>query len=100
MYALIFAGIAIALLVAWLAPAPAYNPDTEPAIPTGLLVAACLATLLMGSLALSDHHAAAIIAGAAAGLIVVPCLWLARATDGWEDDEEDDDGGSPRPDSP
>ena len=80
MYALIFAGLAVALLIALLAPAPAYNPDTEPDIPTGLLVGACIATLLMGAFALSDHHVAAVITGAAAGLIVVPCLWLARAS--------------------
>ena len=67
-------------------------------IPAGLLVGACIATLLMGAFAMSDHHVAAIIAGAAAGLIVVPCLWLARAPD-WreEEEDEDDDGGSPRP---
>lgn len=100
MYALIFAGLAVALLIALLAPAPAYNPDTEPDIPTGLLVGACIATLLMGAFALSDHHVAAVITGAAAGLIVVPCLWLARAPDWWEDEDEDDDGGSPRPGSP
>jgi hypothetical protein len=100
LYALIFAGLGVALLLALLAPAPAYDPETDPDIPTPLLVAACIATLLMGALALSDHHAAAIIAGAAAGLIVVPCLWLARAPDGWEEEDEDDDGGSPRPDSP
>jgi hypothetical protein len=100
LYALIFAGLGIALLVALLAPAPAYDPDTDPDIPTPLLVAACIATLLMGAFALSNHHVAAIIAGAAAGLIVVPCLWLARAPDLWEDEEEDDDGGSPRPGSP
>jgi hypothetical protein len=100
LYALIFAGIGIALAIALLAPAPAYDPDTDPDIPTSLLVAACIATLLMGAFALSDHHVAAIIAGAAAGLIVVPCLWLARAPDWWEDEDEDDDGGSPRPGSP
>lgn len=99
LYALIFAGIGVALLIALLAPAPAYDPDTEPDIPTALLVGACVATLLMGAFALSDHHVAAVIAGAAAGLIVVPCLWLARAPDWWED-EDDDDGGSPRPGSP
>ena len=87
-------------MIALLAPAPAYNPETEPDIPTSLLVAACIATMLMGAFALSDHHVAAIIAGAAAGLIVVPCLWLARAPDWWEDEDEDDDGGSPRPGSP
>jgi len=100
LYALIFAGIGISLLIALLAPAPAYDPDTDPDIPTSLLVAACVATLLMGAFALSDHHVAAIIAGAAAALIVVPCLWLARAPDWWEDEDEDDDGGSPRPASP
>jgi len=100
LYALIFAGIGISVLIALLAPAPAYDPDTDPDIPTSLLVGACVATLLMGAFALSDHHAAAIIAGAAAGLIVVPCLWLARAPDWWEEEDEDDDGGSPRPGSP
>jgi hypothetical protein len=100
LYALILAGIGIAVLVALLAPAPAYNPETEPDVPTSLLVGACVATLLMGAFALADHHVAAVIAGAAAGLIVVPCLWLARAPDWWEDEDEDDDGGSPRPGSP
>ena len=100
MYALIFAGLTVALLIALLAPAPAYNPDTEPDIPTGLLVGACIATLLMGAFALSGDHVAAMITGAAAGLIVVPCLWLARAPDWWEEEDEDDDGGSPRPGSP
>ena len=100
MYALIFAGLAVALLLATLAPAPAYAHHDEPDIPTGLLVAAGVATLLMGSLALSGHHLEAVISGAAAWLIVVPCLWLARAPDGWEEEDEDDDGGSPRPDSP
>ena len=100
MYALIFAGLAVALLIALLAPAPAYNPETDPDIPTPLLVGACITTLLMGAFALSDHHVAAMITGAAAGLIVVPCLWLARAADWWEDEDEDDDGGSTRPGSP
>lgn len=99
-YALIFSGLAVALLVAMLAPAPARPHDSEPDVPTGLLTVACLATLLMGSLALSDHHLAAVICGAVAWLVVVPCLWLARAPDGWDDEDEDDDGGSPRPASP
>ena len=99
-YALIFAGLAAALLIAVLAPPPARASDTDPGIPTGLLVAACAATLLMGAFALSAHHLEAVICGAAAWLIVVPCLWLARAGDGWEDEDEDEDGGSPRPAAP
>ncbi len=90
----------MALLVALLAPPPARASDTDPGIPTGLLVTACAATLLMGALALSAHHLEAVICGAAAWLIVVPCLWLARAGEDWEDEDEDDDGGSPRPASP
>lgn len=98
MYALIFSGLAIALLIAMYAPAPARSADMAPDAPTALITIAFVATLLMGAFALSGRHVAGVICGAAAWLIVVPCLWLARAPDGWED--EDDDGGSTLHDPP
>jgi hypothetical protein len=97
----VFLFLTLALLVALLAPPPARTPVSEGSIHVTLLCAGCLATILTGSLALADLAAPAAVCGVAAWLLVMPCVWLARAPrldeSSGEEEDEDDGGGSPRP---
>jgi hypothetical protein len=102
-YAL-FLFLTLALLLALLAPPPERQPVAEGGIHVTLLCAGCVATILTGSLALADLAAPAAVCGVAAWLLVMPCVWLARAPrldEGWEEEEDEDDGGgSPLPFGP
>jgi hypothetical protein len=67
-----------------------------------LLCGACVATILTGAAALADLPVVvSAVCGTAAWLLVMPCVWLARAPrrqDGFGEEEDDsDDGGSPSP---
>jgi hypothetical protein len=97
----VFLFLTLALLVALLAPPPARTPVSEAGIHVTLLCAGCVATILTGSLALADLAAPAAVCGVAAWLLVMPCVWLARAPrldeSSGEEEDEDDGGGSPRP---
>jgi len=107
-YALILLGLALALLVATVAPAPEHPTDDEAGVGLALISAGCVAALAMGVLALLALPAASAVLGAIAWLLVMPCVWLARApqaqeewADEEEEEEEDDDGGgSPSPYAP
>jgi hypothetical protein len=103
-YALIFIGLALALLVATLMPAPRHPTEEDAGLGLTLLAAGCVAALAMGVLALAALPVASAVLGAIAWLLVMPCIWLARGPrplDEWGDEEpEDDDGGSPSPDAP
>ena len=105
-YVLVGAGLALALAVAMLIPAPTRPAEDGAGVGSGLLVAGCVTALVMGLLALLGLPVATAALGAVAWLLVMPCIWLARAPepleDGWhyETDEDDDGGGSPRPSSP
>lgn len=101
-YALIFVGLALALLVASLIPAPRHPAEEDAGVGLALLSAGCVAALVMGLLAILGLPVATAAVGAVAWLLVMPCIWLARAPqpydDGWyEQDEEGDDGGGPAP---
>jgi hypothetical protein len=102
---LIFSGLAITLLGALALPAPAFKVSGETAILVALLVAASIATVLTGAVALIDMPAASAACGVIAWLLVVQCVWLARTPKGqeeWDAEEEEDDGGggSPGPSTP
>lgn len=101
-YALIFVGLALALLVPALIPAPERPAEEDAGVGLALLSAGCVAALIMGLLAILGLPVATAAAGAVAWLLVMPCIWLARAPqpygDGWY--EEDDDGGSAPPHAP
>jgi hypothetical protein len=100
---LIFSGLALTLVAAMVLPAPARTVDGESAILVALLVAASLATVLTGAVALLDMPAQSAVCGVIAWLLVVQCMWLARspgAQDEWDEEEDDDDGGSPGPSWP
>jgi hypothetical protein len=102
---LIFSGLAITLLGALALPAPAFRVNGETAILVALLVAASIATVLTGAVALIDMPAASAACGVIAWLLVVQCVWLARtpeAQEEWDAEEEEDDGGggSPGPSTP
>jgi len=102
-YALIFIGLALALLVATLIPAPQYPTEEEAGLGLTLLATGCVAALAMGVLALTALPVASAVLGAIAWLVAMPCIWLARAprpADDWGGEEDDDDGGSPSPDMP
>lgn len=97
---LLFMFLTVVLLMALLAPPPSRAPAGESGVHVALLCAGCLATILTGAMALANFAAAAAVCGVAAWLLVMPCVWLARAPqldEGWEEEEEDDDGGSPQP---
>ena len=104
MYALIFVGLAVALLVATLMPAPKQPTEDDADIGLALLAAGCVAALVMGLLAILGLPVATAAVGAVAWLLVMPCIWLARAPqpfdDGWYEEDEDDGGGSPPPHAP
>lgn len=104
MYALIFVGLALALLVATLIPAPQHPVEEDAGVGLALLSAGCVAALAMGVLALLGLPVATAVVGAVAWLLVMPCIWLARGPqpldDGWYEEDEDDDGGSPSPHAP
>jgi hypothetical protein len=102
---LIFSGLALTLLGAMALPAPAFKVRGEIAILAAVLVAASLATVLTGAVALLDMPAVSVACGVIAWLLVVQCVWLARgsaAHDEWDAEEEEDDGGggSPGPSTP
>jgi hypothetical protein len=102
-YALIFTGLALALLVATLIPAPRHPTEEQAGLGLALLTTGCAAALAMGVVALLALPVASAVLGAIAWLLVMPCVWLARAPhplDEWGDEEQDDDGGSPSPDLP
>ena len=106
-YLLVGAGLALALLVATLIPPPTRPAEDGAGLGSGLLTAGCITAVVMGILALLGLPVATAALGAVAWLLVMPCVWLARAPrpleDGWhyETDEDDDDGGgSPRPSGP
>lgn len=107
-YALLFTALVTALGTALLIPAPAGpaadDDDDEARIQVALLGAGCAATVAMGILALAGRPAESTVCGAIAWLLVMPCVWLARAprpAGEWGDEEEDDDGGgSPPPHAP
>lgn len=104
LYALIFVGPAVALLVATLMPAPESPAEDDAEVGLALLAAGCVAALVMGVLALLGLPVATAAVGAVAWLLVMPCIWLARAPQPLGDDpydEGDDDGnGSPPPRTP
>jgi hypothetical protein len=104
---LIFSGLTLTLFAAMVLPAPGRMVNGDSAILVALLVAAGLATVLTGAVALLDMPTQSAICGVIAWLLVVQCIWLARSAvvqdewDEWdEEDEEDDDGGSPGPSWP
>ena len=100
-YALIFVGLALALLVAALIPAPQRPAEEDAGVGLALLSAGCVAALVMGVLALLGLPVATAAVGAVAWLLVMPCIWLARAPqpydDGWYEEDEDDGGGGSAP---
>lgn len=92
-YVMIFIGLGLALLAATTLPAPARPVRHEVSINMTLLATAVAATALMGALALSHLHVESVICGAIAWLIVMPCLWLARApqpAEGWGGGDDED----------
>ncbi len=100
---LVFGGLFVALLAtiaAMTVPAPRQPVEGEAGVNLTLLGVGSLATVLTGLLALGDMPVHSAVCGAIACLVVIPCLWLARAplppeaADGWE---EDDDGGGGTP---
>jgi pyruvate/2-oxoglutarate dehydrogenase complex dihydrolipoamide acyltransferase (E2) component len=103
-HVLIFAALVFALLTAMVLPPPAEPADDRAEGPLVLLGAGCVAVIAMGVLALLGQPAQSAVCGAIAWLLVMPCVWLARAprpAGGWGDDAEDDDGGgSPPPHRP
>lgn len=103
-YLLVSLGLALALLVAMTLPAPSRPAEEHADWGLGLIVVSCAAAFAMGVVALLGHAVASVVLGATAWLLVMPCVWLARAPepldDGWYEEEEDDDGGSPTPQHP
>lgn len=103
LYALIFVGLAVALLVATLMPAPEQATEDDADVGLALLAAGCVAALVMGVLAILGLPVATAAVGAVAWLLVMPCIWLARAPQPLDDgpyEEDEDDGGSPPPHAP
>lgn len=104
LYALIFVGLAVALLVATLIPAPERPTEDAAGIGLALLAAGCVAALAMGVPAILGLPVATAAVGAVAWLLVMPCIWLARAPqpldDGPYEEDEDDGGGSLPPHAP
>jgi hypothetical protein len=99
---LVFSGLAVTLLAAMVLPAPTRTAG-ESAILVALLVAAGLATVLTGAVALLDLPTQSAVCGVIAWLLVVQCIWLAHAAgtqDEWDEEEDDDGGGSPGPSWP
>lgn len=103
-YTLVFTGLAVALLTAMIMPAPERVRANDAGVHLTLLAGGSLATVLTGLLALLDRPAGSAFCGAIAWLLVMPCVWLARAprpAEEWGDEsEDDDDGGSPWPRRP
>lgn len=102
-YAVVLTSLALALLAVMLIPAPSRPPAAEAGIQLALLSLGCLTVIVMGALALTDHHQESTICGAIAWLLVLPCVWLSRAPrpDGeWDEDEDDGGDGSPSPQWP
>lgn len=106
-YVLVAAGLALALLAAALLPPPARPAEEDAGIGLGLLAAGCVTALVMGVLALLGLPVATACLGAVAWLLVMPCVWLARAPrpleEGWDpqiEDDDDDGGDSPSPRGP
>ncbi|HUR84831.1 MAG TPA: hypothetical protein VMY78_05760 [Solirubrobacteraceae bacterium] len=104
-YVLVFGGFFVALLATVAAvtvPAPRRPVDAEAGVNLTLLGVGSLATIATGLLALGDLPVHSAVCGAIACLVVIPCLWLARAPlppegdGGWEADD-DDGGGTPGP---
>jgi hypothetical protein len=92
---LVFSGLVVTLFAAMVLPAPA-RPSGEGVVLFALLVAAGLATVLTGAVALLDLPTQSAVCGVIAWLLVVQCIWLARsagAQEEWDEEEEDDDGG-------
>lgn len=105
LFGLIAVALLFTLLVAMLVPAPFQPIEDDAGLGLGLIVAGCVAALVMGVLALAGLTIASAVLGAVAWVLVMPCVWMARAPQpdgGWYDEEEDDDdgGGSPSPDAP
>lgn len=103
-FGLIAVALLFTLLVAMLIPAPSRPVEDGAGVGLGLIVGGCLAALVMGVLALAGLTIASAVLGAVAWLLVMPCVWMARApqaSGGWYEEEDDgDDGGSPSPDAP
>ncbi len=105
-FGLIAVALLFTLLVAMLIPAPSRPVEDGAGVGLGLIVGGCAAALVMGVLALAGLTIASAVLGAVAWLLVMPCVWMARAPQaagGWYEEEEDDDGddgGSPSPDAP
>jgi hypothetical protein len=98
-YTGVFTGLALALVIAVALPAPPQPVHNEAGAQMTLLGLGCAAVTVTGILALLGHPAASALFGAIAWLVVMPCLWMARAprpADGGLDDD-DDGGGSPWP---
>jgi hypothetical protein len=92
---MVFSGLVVTLFAAMVLPAPARRSG-EGAVLVALLVAAGLATILTGAVALLDLPTQSAVCGVIAWLLVVQCIWLARSAatqEEWEEEEEDDDGG-------
>lgn len=103
-YVLVFGGLFVALLATVAAisvPAPRHAVEDEAGLSLTLLGLGSLATVITGVLALADLPVHSAVCGALACVIVIPCLWLARAPlpppQDADDDEDDDDGGTPPP---
>lgn len=104
-FGLIAAALLFTLLVAMIVPAPSHPVEDDAGVGLGLIVGGCVAALAMGVLALAGLTIASAVLGAVAWVLVMPCVWMARApqpSGGSYDGEEDDDdgGGSPSPDAP
>lgn len=101
-FGLIAVALLFTLLVAMLVPAPSEPVEDDAGVGLGLIVGGCVAALVMGVLALAGLTIASAVLGAVAWLLVMPCVWMARApqaSGGWYE-EDVDDGGSPSPDAP
>lgn len=102
-YATIAALLCSVLLIALIIPAPTRPPRHEASVQLTLLGLGAALAILAGVYALAQLPVHSAGSGALAWLIVMPCLWLARAPRpaegyGYENEEEDDDdGGEPEP---
>ncbi len=84
-------------------PAPRQTVDAEAGVNLTLLGVGSLMTILTGVLALANLPVHSAVCGALACLIVIPCLWLARAPlppQDVEEGDDDDGGGTPGPQWP
>ena len=104
-FALVTVALLLTLLVATLMPAPRHPAEDDAGLGFALIASGGAAALAMGIVALLGYPIASAVLGAVAWLLVMPCIWLARAPQqqqgGWYDEEDDgDDGGSPSPDAP